>query len=247
VEPAPDPTLSLRGTSDALVIGRTMYPPLPERATMRTCDPTRPYLRVYEPLSAFQRRGGPVLGLNTPRSAASGPRAGGPPWTRSRLEGRLGRLIATPPDRGPRSGRAAHAYVRWADGVTYICPWQEPGCGPWLELARLRSTARPLLGHPRFAAGQADDAVAGLRLLAGPVVVAAGVHPVVYLGRCPPGWFVPFAPEERWLVLGGAGENRRAAGRPPPAATRTLNLRDPPMSQAPAGGSPAPSTPLRRN
>ncbi len=37
----------------------------------------------------------------------------------------------------------------------------------------------------------------------------------------PPGWFVPFAPEERWLVLGGASETD---GRGPAtaAATRTL-------------------------
>ena len=47
----------------------------------------------------------------------------------------------------------------------------------------------------------------------------------VFIQSCtwavPPGWFVPFAPEERWLVLGGASE---ADGRGPAtaAATRTL-------------------------
>jgi hypothetical protein len=47
----------------------------------------------------------------------------------------------------------------------------------------------------------------------------------VFIQSCtwavPPGWFVPFAPEERWLVLGGASE-ADVAGPATAAATRTL-------------------------
>jgi hypothetical protein len=47
----------------------------------------------------------------------------------------------------------------------------------------------------------------------------------VFIQSCtwavPPGWFVPFAPEERWLVLGGAGE-ADIEGPATAAAARTL-------------------------
>jgi hypothetical protein len=47
----------------------------------------------------------------------------------------------------------------------------------------------------------------------------------VFIQSCtwavPPGWFVPFAPEERWLVLGGADE-AEDRGPATAAATRTL-------------------------
>ena len=62
----------------------------------------------------------------------------------------LSRLIATPPIAAPEQ-ESPHAYVRWADGVTYVCPWQSR-LRSWLALARLRATARPLLGTA-FAAG----------------------------------------------------------------------------------------------
>ena len=47
----------------------------------------------------------------------------------------------------------------------------------------------------------------------------------VFIQACtwsvPTAWFVPFAPEERWLVLGGAGDPE-ARGPATASATRTL-------------------------
>ena len=180
---------------------------------MRTCDPTRPICASMSPSprSATQRAG---TGPNTrppsqrPRRAAA---------LEAEQAEALRRLIATPPIAAPQR-ESGHAYVRWADGVTYICPWQTR-LRSWLELARLRSTARPLLATA-FAAGQADEALREFACWQGQ---ASSLR--VFIQSCtwavPPGWFVPFAPEERWLVLGGVTE---ADGEGPAtaAAARTL-------------------------
>jgi hypothetical protein len=175
--------------------------------------PYAAYLRVYEPLSAFSD----AEGWYWAEYAASAVRPRRAAALDAEQAEALSRLIATPPIAAPRRD-SCHAYVRWADGVTYICPWQTR-LRSWLELARLRSTARPLLATA-FAAGQADEA---LRDFASWQGQASSLR--VFIQSCtwavPPGWFVPFAPEERWLVLGGASE---ADGRGPAtaAATRTL-------------------------
>ena len=175
--------------------------------------PYAAYLRVYEPLSAFSD----AEGRYWSEYAASAVRPRRTAALDAEQAEALSRLIATPPIAAPRR-ESGHAYVRWADGVTYICPWQTR-LRSWLELARLRSTARPLLATA-FAAGQADEA---LRDFASWQGQASSLR--VFIQSCtwavPPGWFVPFAPEERWLVLGGASE---ADGRGPAtaAATRTL-------------------------
>ena len=123
-----------------------------DRATMRTCDPTRP---ICASMSLSPRSATPD-GRYWAEYAASAQR----PRRAAALEAEqaeaLGRLIATPPIAAPQR-ESGHAYVRWADGVTYICPWQTR-LRSWLELARLRSTARPLLATA-FAAGQADEAL----------------------------------------------------------------------------------------
>jgi hypothetical protein len=111
-----------------------------------------------------------------------------------------------------------HAYVRWADGVTYICPWQTRlRC--WLSLTRLSTTAKPLLSRA-FAAGQTDRALSDFACWQGQ---ASSLR--VFIQACtwsvPPAWFVPFAPEERWLVLGSAGD-AEARGPATASATRTL-------------------------
>jgi hypothetical protein len=175
--------------------------------------PYAAYLRVYEPLSAFSDAEGRywseyAASVQRPRRAAA--------LDAEQAEA-LSRLIATPPIAAPQR-ESGHAYVRWADGVTYICPWQTR-LRSWLELARLRSTARPLLASA-FAAGQADEALRDFACWQGQ---ASSLR--VFIQSCtwavPPGWFVPFAAEERWLVLGGAddAEGRGAAAA---AATRTL-------------------------
>jgi hypothetical protein len=175
--------------------------------------PYAAYLRVYEPLSAFSDAEGRywseyAASAQRPRRAAA--------LDAEQAEA-LSRLIATPPIAAPPR-ESGQAYVRWADGVTYICPWQTR-LRSWLELARLRSTARPLLASA-FTAGQADEALRDFACWQGQ---ASSLR--VFIQSCtwavPPGWFVPFAPEERWLVLGGADD---AEGRGPAtaAATRTL-------------------------
>ncbi len=175
--------------------------------------PYAAYLRVYEPLSAFSD----AEGRYWAEYAASAVRPRRAAALDTEQAEALSRLIATPPIAAPRR-ESGQAYVRWADGVTYICPWQTR-LRSWLELARLRSTARPLLADA-FAAGQAEEA---LRDFASWQGQASSLR--VFIQSCtwavPPGWFVPFAPEERWLVLGGAAE---ADGRGPAtaAATRTL-------------------------
>ena len=138
--------------------------------------PYAAYLRVYEPLSAFSD----AEGRYWSEYAASAARPRRAAALDAEQAEALGRLIATPPIAAPRR-ESGHAYVRWADGVTYICPWQTR-LRSWLELARLRSTARPLLSAA-FAAGQADEALRDFASLAGPGVVAADLHPVLHLGR----------------------------------------------------------------
>ena len=148
---------------------------------------------------------------HSPRSAR--PRAGAGLTTRRPPSGRaaqqaldaeqaeaLGRAIARPPVAAPEQ-ESGQAYVRWADGVTYICPWQTR-LRSWLALTRLRSTARPLV-TTAYPEGQADAALRDFAQWQGQ---ASSLR--VFIQACtwsvPAAWFVPFAPEERWLVLGGA-------------------------------------------
>src|SRR5487761_1229431 len=174
--------------------------------------PYAAYLRVYEPLSAF----GPAEARRWADYAASPQRPRRAAALDAEQAEASSRLIAPPPIAAPPQ-ESPHAYVRWADGVTYVCPWQTR-LRSWLALTRLRATSRPLAAAA-FAAGQADGA---LRDFACWQAQASSLR--VFIQACtwavPPGWFVPFAPEERRLVLGGAHD---AEGRGPAtaAATRT--------------------------
>jgi len=175
--------------------------------------PYAAYLRVYEPLSAF----GPAEARRWADYAASPQRPRRAAALDAEQADSLSRLIATPPIAAPEQ-ESPHAYVRWADGVTYVCPWQTR-LRSWLALARLRATARPLLGTA-FAAGQADGALRDFALWQ---AQASSLR--VFIQACtwsvPAAWFVPFAPEERWLVLGGPGDPE-ARGPATASATRTL-------------------------
>src|ERR1700684_933761 len=102
--------------------------------------PCAAYLRVYEPLSAF----GPAERAQWTAYAASADRPRRASALAAEHAEALGRLIATPPIVAPVQ-ESGHAYVRWADGITYICPWQTR-LRSWLELARLGATDRALLG-----------------------------------------------------------------------------------------------------
>ena len=103
--------------------------------------PYAAYLRVYEPLSAFSDAEGRywseyAASAQRPRRAAA---------LDAEQDEALSRLIATPPIAAPRA-ESGQAYVRWADGVTYICPWQT-------RLAVL-ARAGPAAVHRPAAAGQ---------------------------------------------------------------------------------------------
>lgn len=175
--------------------------------------PCAAFLRVYEPLSAFGR----TERARWEAYAASADRPRRADALEAERDEALRRIIALPPIVAP-ARESDHAYVRWADGTTYVCPWQTR-LRSWLALGRLRATARPPLADA-FAPGQADRAAEDFarwerKGMASRVYIQSSTWSV------PPSWFVPFAPTERWLVLGTSGE--RETGRPATAsATRTL-------------------------
>jgi len=150
------------------------------------------YLRIYEPVSAFHEpdRSRWVAYANS----ATRPRR------RDSLAVEhaeaLRRAITTPRVTVPER-ESEHAYVRRADGITYVCPWQ----------TRLRC----LLVYGQMRSESDDDpALAG----------SARLHILASIWTVPLTWFVPFAPAERWLSLGpGRG---RAAGPATASATRAL-------------------------
>ena len=158
------------------------------------------YLRIYEPVSAFHEpdRSRWVAYANS----ATRPRR------RDSLAVEhaeaLRRAITTPRVTVPER-ESEHAYVRRADGITYVCPWQ----------TRLRC----LLAYGQMRSEPDDDpALAALTRLgeAGP----ARLHILASIWTVPLTWFVPFAPAERWLSLGeGRG---RAAGPATASAIRAL-------------------------
>jgi hypothetical protein len=176
--------------------------------------PCAAYLRVYEPLSAFdpaERAHWAAYATSPDRPRRAGALA-------AEHAEALRRLIALPPIVAPAQ-ESRDAYVRWADGITFICPWQTR-LRSWLALSRLRATARPPISDA-FAARQAELATAAFARWAG-----QGGQPRVFIQTnawsVPLSWFVPFGPTERWLVLGtpAAGETR--GGPATAAGTRTL-------------------------
>ena len=179
--------------------------------------PYAAYLRVYETLSAFP---GPDA-RRWAAYAASTAR----PRRRAALAAEhadaLRRLIAAPPVMVPEC-ESGHAYVRWAEGATYICPWQTR-LRSWLGLSRLRATD-PQLWSAAFTAGAADAAVSGFASCQDQAA-SLRLHIQVRTWSVPLAWFVPFAPAERWLTLGAAGDPGDGAASPALAAaapTRTL-------------------------
>jgi hypothetical protein len=175
--------------------------------------PYAAYLRVYEPLSAFsepdrERWAAYANSPDRPRRAQA---------LEAEQSEALGRLIALPPIAEP-SRESGHAYVRWSEGVTYICPWQTR-LRSWLALTRLRATSAPLLA----AAFPPEDVQRAVRNFARWQGQVSSLR--VYVQACtwsvPTAWFAPFAPEERWLVLDSAAESE-ARGPATASATRTL-------------------------
>src|SRR5579875_1101580 len=95
--------------------------------------PCAAYLRVYEPLSAFS-------GAERARWEACASAQGHP----SRAETLAAEHLESLPRIIAPEQESDRAYIRWAEGVIYVCPWQTR-LRSWLALRRLRETARPPL------------------------------------------------------------------------------------------------------
>jgi hypothetical protein len=175
--------------------------------------PYAAYLRVYEPLSAFPEADGRRWAEYA--ASAGRPRRAGA-LAAERADS-LARAIASPARPAPEQ-ESDHAYVRWSEGVTYICPWQTR-LRSWLVLSRLR-TAAPSLTMAAFSAQHADAAVRDFARWRSQEY-SPRVHIQASTWSVPFAWFVPFAADERWLVLGASsepGEGSRATA----SGTRTL-------------------------
>jgi hypothetical protein len=167
------------------------------------------YLRIYEPVSAFHEpdRSRWVAYANS----ATRPRR------RDSLAVEhaeaLRRATTTPQVTVPER-ESEHAYVRRADGITYVCPWQ----------TRLRC----LLAYGQMRSEPDDDpALATMTRLgdAGP----ARPHILASIWTVPLTWFVPFTPAERWLSL---GEGRGQAAGPATASAIRALVYTTPMARA---------------
>jgi hypothetical protein len=182
------------------------------------------YLRIYEPVSAFHEP-------DRSRWAAYAASAARPRRRDSLMVEHaeaLRRAIMTPQTVIPER-ESEHAYVRHADGITYVCPWQT-------RLRCLLAYGRmlPVTGAPlpgAIPAGDDDQAMAALARLedAGAHGPATRLHILASVWTVPLAWFTPFAATERWLSL-GPGPGRASAQATAPA-TRAL-VYTTPMSRA---------------
>ena len=175
--------------------------------------PYAAYLRVYEPLSAFPEADGRRWAEYA--ASAGRPRRAGA-LAAEQAEA-LARAISFPPRPAPER-ESDHAYVRWLEGTTYICPWQTR-LRSWLVLSRLRAAA-PSLTRAAFAAHLADAAVRDFARWRN-LEYSPRVHIQANTWSVPFAWFVPFAADERWLVLGAPSEPGEG-GRATASGTRTL-------------------------
>ena len=161
------------------------------------------YLRIYEPVSAFHEPDRSRWGAYAASSAR--------PRRRESLMAEhaeaLRRAIAAPQIVVPEQ-ESAHAYVRHADGITYICPWQTRlRC--LLVYGRMPSATGALL--PGTApAGEDDQTAAALAGLEDGGTTAR-LHILASVWTMPLAWFVPFSPAERWLALGPGGDRPSVA------------------------------------
>jgi hypothetical protein len=182
------------------------------------------YLRIYEPVAAFHE---PDRSTWTAYAAsASRPRR------RDSLAVEhaeaLHRAIVAPQIVVPEQ-ESEHAYIRRADGVTYVCPWQTRlRC--LLSYGRILSTAGSAPPGVVPARDEHETITALARLTgAGRPDPAARLHILASVWTVPLAWFVPFAATERWLALGPGA--KRPGGPQTASATRAL-LYTTPMSRA---------------
>ena len=182
------------------------------------------YLRIYEPVAAFhepERSRWAAYAASTAR-----------PRRRDSLaveHAEALRRAITDPQIVVPDQESEHAYIRRADGVTYVCPWQTRlRC--LLSYGRMLSTAGSALPGVVPARDDHDTITDLARLteegLPGPLT---RLHILASVWTVPLAWFVPFAAAERWLALGPGA--KRLAGPQTASATRAL-LYTTPMSRA---------------
>jgi hypothetical protein len=161
------------------------------------------YLRIYEPVSAFTE---PARS----RWAAYADSADRP-RRRDCLaiedEEALRRIIAAPQVMVPEQ-ESEHAYIRRADGVTYVCPWQTRLRCLLAYGQMLAAGAAPPPGT--FPARDEDRTMAALARL---TEEGSALHILGSAWTVPLAWFVPFAATERWLALGSGGDRLSVATR----------------------------------
>jgi hypothetical protein len=158
------------------------------------------YLRIYEPVAAFHE---PDRSRWAAYAASSARPRRRDSLTVEHAEA-LRRAIAAPQVVVPDE-ESEHAYVRQADGVTYVCPWQTRlRC--LLSYSRMisaASSAMPGLVPPRDERQTMNDlARLADKGLHGP---ATRLHILASVWTVPLAWFFPFAGAERWLALGPMG------------------------------------------
>jgi hypothetical protein len=180
------------------------------------------YLRIYQPVSAFHEP-------DRSRWAAYAASAARPRRSDSLTveHAEAVRRAITAPQVVVPAQESEHAYVRRADGITYVCPWQT-------RLRCLLAYGRMLSGTGALVpgtipVGDDDQAMAALTRLeeAGPNRPSAQLHILASVWTVPLTWFVPFAPAERWVSLGQG----RPAAAATASATRAL-VYTTPMSRA---------------
>jgi hypothetical protein len=170
------------------------------------------YLRIYEPVSAFHEP-------DRSRWAAYAASPTRPKRRESLMAEHaeaMRRALAAPQVVVP-DAESDHAYVRHADGVTYICPWQTRlRC--LLAYGRMLSAPGALLPGT-VPASDEDQTMAALALLEDGGS-AAHLHTLASAWAMPLAWFVPFSAAERWLALGSDRDKAPAAATA--AVTRSL-------------------------
>jgi hypothetical protein len=170
------------------------------------------YLRIYEPVSAFHE---------PERSrwlayAASSER----PRRRNSLlveqAEALRRAIAAPQIVVPDT-ESEHAYVRHADGITYICPWHTRlRC--LLAYGRMLSVTGASV--PGTVPASDDDQIMVALAQLEDSQTPPRLHILGSAWTTPLAWFVPFSASERWLALGSDGNRPSVAATA--SATRAL-------------------------
>jgi len=136
----------------------------------------------------------------------------------------LRRAIAAPQIVLPET-ESEHAYVRHADGVTYVCPWQTRlRC--LLAYGRMLSVAGTAV--PGTVPANDDEAMVALAQLEDSGTTAR-LHILASAWAMPLAWFVPFSAAERWLALGADSDRPGTAATA--SATRAL-VYTTPMSRA---------------